>query len=68
VGFAPSRAPQIVLSVLLSNGPVWHRKAKAVGRDVLRAYFAARGYRGVTAPSPEDTSPGDREPELLAFD
>ncbi|HEY6555792.1 MAG TPA: penicillin-binding transpeptidase domain-containing protein [Polyangiaceae bacterium] len=68
VGFAPSRAPQIVLSVLLSNGPVWHRKAKAVGRDVLRAYFAARGYRGVTSPSPEDTSPGDREPELLAFD
>lgn len=68
VGFAPSRAPQIVVSVLLSNGPVWHRKAKAVGRDVLRAYFAARGYRGVTPPSPDDVSPGDREPELLAFD
>jgi cell division protein FtsI/penicillin-binding protein 2 len=68
VGFAPSRAPRIVVSVLLSNGPVWHRKAKAVGRDVLRAYFAAHGYRGVTPPSPEDTSPGDREPELLAFD
>jgi cell division protein FtsI/penicillin-binding protein 2 len=70
VAFAPSRAPQIVLSVVLSNGPVWHRKAKAVGRDVLRAYFAARGYRGVTAPSPSDVPPAesDSEPELLAFD
>jgi cell division protein FtsI/penicillin-binding protein 2 len=68
VGFAPSRAPQIAVSVLLSNGAVWHKKAKAVGRDVLRAYFAARGYRGVTPPAPEDVSPGDREPELLAFD
>jgi cell division protein FtsI/penicillin-binding protein 2 len=50
VGFAPSRAPRVAISVLLENGYGWRRKANEVGRDVLRAYFAARGYRGVTAP------------------
>jgi penicillin-binding protein A len=50
IGFAPSRKPRIAISVLLENGPGWRRKANEVGRDVLRAYFAARGYRGVTMP------------------
>jgi cell division protein FtsI/penicillin-binding protein 2 len=50
VGFAPSRKPRIVVSVLLENGPGWRRKANEVGRDLLRTYFAARGYRGVTLP------------------
>jgi len=68
VGFAPSRSPEIVVSVLLANGRVWHRKAKGLARDVLRSYFSARGRSGVTPPSPSDASPGDREPELLAFD
>lgn len=49
-GFAPSRDPRIVVSVLLENGTVWRRKANEVARDVLRAYFAARGVRGVTDP------------------
>jgi cell division protein FtsI/penicillin-binding protein 2 len=50
VGFAPSRAPRVVISVLLENGPLYREKANEVGRDLLRAYFAQRGYRGVTMP------------------
>ncbi len=50
VGFAPSRHPRLVISVLLENGPLWRRKANEVGRDLFRAYFASRGYRGVTMP------------------
>jgi cell division protein FtsI/penicillin-binding protein 2 len=50
VGFAPSRNPRLVLSVLLENGPLYRRKANEVGRDLFRAYFASRGYRGVTMP------------------
>ena len=49
-GFAPSRAPKVVVSVLLQNGKVWRRKANEVARDLLRQYFADRGYRGVVAP------------------
>jgi cell division protein FtsI/penicillin-binding protein 2 len=51
VGFAPSRAPRVAVSVLLENGAVWHRKAAEVARDVLRSYFAARGVRGIEAPA-----------------
>jgi peptidoglycan glycosyltransferase len=50
VGFAPSRKPQLVISVLLENGPLWRRKANEVGRDMMRVYFASRGFRGVTMP------------------
>ncbi len=50
VGFAPSRDPRLVVSVLLENGPVWRRKANELARDLLRAYFAGRGFRGITAP------------------
>ena len=49
-GFAPSRRPEVAVSVLLQNGAVWHRKANEVGRDLFRNYFSARGVRGVTAP------------------
>lgn len=49
-GFAPSRRPEVVVSVLLQNGPVWRRKANEVARDLLRSYFAARGVKGITAP------------------
>ena len=50
VGFAPSRAPRVVVSILLENGALYRKKANEVGRDLLRAYFAARGHRGVTMP------------------
>jgi cell division protein FtsI/penicillin-binding protein 2 len=48
VGFAPSRAPELVVSVLLDNSPVWRRKANHVARDVFRTYFDASP--GVTHP------------------
>jgi penicillin-binding protein A len=49
-GFAPSRKPRIVIAVLLQNGRIWHRKANEVARDVLRQYFAQRGFWGVAMP------------------
>jgi cell division protein FtsI/penicillin-binding protein 2 len=47
-GFAPSTRPEVVVSVLLQNGPVWRTKANALARDLLRVYF--KGRRGVSAP------------------
>jgi cell division protein FtsI/penicillin-binding protein 2 len=51
IGFAPSRAPRVVVSVLLENGAMYREKANEVGRDLLRAYFGTRGYRGVSVPA-----------------
>ena len=50
IGFAPSRSPEIAVAVLVVNTPKWTVKANVVARDVLRAYFAAKGSPGVTAP------------------
>lgn len=50
IGFAPARQPTVIVSVLLENGGVWRRKGAEVARDVLRAYFAARGTAGVRPP------------------
>lgn len=50
VGFAPSRSPRVVVSVLLQNPDEWHRKANQVARDLLRAYFSQQGAPGVTPP------------------
>jgi len=50
VGFAPSREPEVAVSVLAANSPVWRAKANVVARDVLRAYFAKKGAPGVTKP------------------
>lgn len=50
IGFAPSRNPEIAVSVLLQNGKVWRRRANELGRDLLRAHFAAEGRAGVTDP------------------
>jgi peptidoglycan glycosyltransferase len=50
VGFAPSRAPEVAVAVLVVNGANWRAKANIVARDVLRAYFAAKGAPGVTRP------------------
>jgi cell division protein FtsI/penicillin-binding protein 2 len=44
VGFAPSRNPEIVVSVMLVNGHTYRRKANELARDLLRAYFRAHGY------------------------
>jgi cell division protein FtsI/penicillin-binding protein 2 len=50
VGFAPSRAPEVAIAVLVVNTPSWRAKANVVARDVLRAYFASKGVAGVTKP------------------
>lgn len=50
VGFAPSREPEVAVSVLAANRPIWHAKANVVARDVLRAYFAKKGAPGVSRP------------------
>jgi cell division protein FtsI/penicillin-binding protein 2 len=62
IGFAPARAPSVVVSVLLENGNVWRRKAVEVARDVLRSYFVARGVAGIRAPDfgrPDAAPPSD---------
>jgi penicillin-binding protein A len=54
-GFAPSHAPPgahaVAVSVMVANGPIWKVKANLVAREVLRAYFAQEGVKGVTKPS-----------------
>jgi cell division protein FtsI/penicillin-binding protein 2 len=54
-GFAPSRPQpgerQVAVAALVVNGPSWQIKANVLAREVLRAYFAARGAQGVSKPS-----------------
>ncbi|MFZ5896466.1 MAG: penicillin-binding transpeptidase domain-containing protein [Myxococcota bacterium] len=51
VGFAPADKPEVAISSLIVNTPTWQIKASQLARDVLRAYFARRGAKGVTPPS-----------------
>jgi peptidoglycan glycosyltransferase len=61
VGFAPSRSPEIVVSVMLVNGHTYRRKANELARDLLRTYFHAHGHaQTVTDPFAEPL------PEALA--
>lgn len=39
VGFAPSRAPELVVAVLLENGAIWHTTAKVIAGNLMRQYF-----------------------------
>lgn len=50
VGFAPSKQPEVLVSVVVQNGVVWRRKANELARDMLRAWFARRGAAGVSDP------------------
>src|SRR5262249_32701152 len=50
VGFAPLKAPEVALGVLGDNEPNFRAKANVVARDILRAYFAAKGALGVKSP------------------
>jgi cell division protein FtsI/penicillin-binding protein 2 len=51
VGFAPADKPEIAIATLIVNNPTWHIKASQLAREVLRAYFAKQGVKGVTPPS-----------------
>ena len=50
VGFAPADRPEVAIATLVVNTPTWRIKGPQLAREVLRAYFAARGTPGVTAP------------------
>lgn len=50
VGFAPSRSPEVAISVMVANGVKWRVKATNVACDVLRTYFADKGAPGVRDP------------------
>lgn len=58
VGFAPSRSPEVVVSVMLVNGHTYRRKANELARDLLRSYFRAHG-RAQTVTDPFSEAPSD---------
>lgn len=58
VGFAPSRSPEVVVSVMLENGHTYRRKANELARDLLRTYFRAHG-RAQTVTDPFVEVPTD---------
>jgi penicillin-binding protein A len=64
VGFAPSRSPEIVVTVMLVNGRTYRRKANELARDLLRTYFHAHG-RAQTVTDPFEAPPAPA-PEPLA--
>jgi penicillin-binding protein A len=57
VGFAPSRSPEIVVSVMLVNGHTYRRKANELARDLLRTYFHAHGHAQTVTDPFEETAP-----------
>lgn len=57
VGFAPSRAPEVVVSVMLVNGHTYRRKANELARDLLRTYFRAHGRAGSVTDPFAETAP-----------
>lgn len=58
VGFAPSRSPEIVVTVMLVNGHTYRRKANELARDLLRTYFRAHGH-AQTVTDPFEVAPPD---------
>lgn len=56
VGFAPSRKPEVAISVMVANRAKWRVKATHVACDMLRVYFADKGAPGVRDPSDHDTT------------
>jgi len=56
VGFAPSRKPEVAISVLVANHTKWRVKATNVACDMLRVYFADKGAPGVKDPYDRDVT------------
>lgn len=56
VGFAPSRKPEVAISVLVANHLKWRVKATNVACDMMRVYFADKGAPGVKDPNDHDPS------------
>jgi cell division protein FtsI/penicillin-binding protein 2 len=51
VGFAPSRKPEVAISVFVANHLKWRVKATNLAADMLRTYFADKGASGVKDPT-----------------
>ena len=60
VGFAPSRKPEVAISVLVANHLKWRVKAPNVAADMLRVVFADRNAPGVTDPTEHSQSSARR--------
>lgn len=56
VGFAPSRKPEVAISVMIANHLTWRVKATNVACDMLRVYFADKGTPGVRDPGEHNLS------------
>jgi cell division protein FtsI/penicillin-binding protein 2 len=56
VGFAPSRKPEVAISVMVANHLKWRVKATNIACDMLRVYFADKGAPGVKDPGDHDAS------------
>jgi peptidoglycan glycosyltransferase len=56
VGFAPSRKPEVAISVMVANHLKWRVKATNLACDMLRVYFADKGAPGVRDPNDRDAS------------
>jgi cell division protein FtsI/penicillin-binding protein 2 len=56
VGFAPSRKPEVALSIMVSNHLKWRVKATNLACDMLRVYFADKGAPGVKDPYDHDST------------
>lgn len=56
VGFAPSRKPDVAISVMVANHLKWRVKATNIACDMLRVYFADKGVRGVKDPGDRDAT------------
>ena len=50
VGFAPVDQPEVAVAALVVNNPTWQIKAPMLARNLLRAYFAKAGRKGVSMP------------------
>lgn len=50
VGYAPAENPEVAIAALVVNTPTWQLKGPTLAREVLRAYFAKKGAKGVTPP------------------
>jgi penicillin-binding protein A len=61
IGFAPSRHPEIVVSVMLDNSNLWRRKANELARDLLRAYFEPRLRPSSTLSTAAASSPSRQD-------
>ena len=56
VGCAPSRKPEVAISVMVANHLKWRVKATNVACDMLRVYFADKGAPGVKDPGDRDAT------------